>query len=69
MLTEMDDPEEGPSVPTQKLSRLVEPTPVASSLAPYEVSPITTPTGQSHTVDLVLFSLTFSCRDCEGAMI
>lgn len=46
MLTGVEEPEEGPSAPTQKLTR-VEPTPAPSTLAPYEVAPITTPTGQA----------------------
>jgi len=46
MLTGVEEPEEGPSAPTQKLTR-VEPTPAPSSLGPYEVSPIATPTGQA----------------------
>ena len=46
MLTGVEEPEEGPSAPTQKLTR-VEPAPAPSTLGPYEVSPIATPTGQA----------------------
>ena len=52
MLTGVEEPEEGPSAPTQKLTR-VDPTPAPSTLASYEVSPIATPTGQASKTPLV----------------